>query len=106
MLVSTRTDSVHAVAEVGQRIVDAFAEPFVISGRELTVSASVGIAVAETGLETPDELVRDADAAMYRAKERGGGRFDVFDSALRERLVERTSGTLSSAVSSSSTTSP
>jgi diguanylate cyclase (GGDEF)-like protein/PAS domain S-box-containing protein len=89
VVVSTRTDSDQAVARVAQRLIDAFAEPFEVDGRELTCSASVGVAVAETGNETSEELLRDADVAMYRAKEIGGGRFEVFDTALRERLVER-----------------
>jgi diguanylate cyclase (GGDEF)-like protein/PAS domain S-box-containing protein len=91
VVVSTRTDSDQAVARVAQRLIDAFAEPFEVDGRELTCSASVGVAVAETGNETSEELLRDADVAMYRAKEIGGGRFEVFDTALRERLVERLS---------------
>ena len=53
------------------------------------VTASVGVAVSEHGRETPEELLRDADAAMYRAKELGGGRFEVFDIALRHQLIER-----------------
>jgi diguanylate cyclase (GGDEF)-like protein/PAS domain S-box-containing protein len=91
VVVSTRTDSDQAVARVAQRLIDAFAEPFEVDGRELTCSASVGVALAETGNETSEELLRDADVAMYRAKEIGGGRFEVFDTALRERLVERLS---------------
>jgi EAL domain-containing protein (putative c-di-GMP-specific phosphodiesterase class I) len=53
------------------------------------VTASVGVAVSEHGHETPEELLRDADAAMYRAKELGGGRYEAFDIALRDRLIER-----------------
>ena len=49
----------------------------------------MGIAVAVSGEESAGELLRDADVAMYRAKEIGGGRFEVFDAALRERLIER-----------------
>jgi diguanylate cyclase (GGDEF)-like protein len=47
-------------------------EPFELDGREVFLTASVGVAVSEHGAETPEELLRDADAAMYRAKERGG----------------------------------
>ena len=53
------------------------------------LTASVGVAVSEHGRETAEELLRDADAAMYRAKELGGGRFEAFDVALRHHLVER-----------------
>jgi diguanylate cyclase (GGDEF)-like protein len=75
-VVCTRTATDHAIAEVAQRVVDAVVEPFEIAGREVFITASVGVAVSEHGVETPEELLRDADAAMYRAKELGGGRFE------------------------------
>jgi diguanylate cyclase (GGDEF)-like protein len=74
---------------VGQRIVEAASEPFPLEGREMFVSASVGVAVAIDCDATPETLLRDADAAMYRAKERGSGRVEVFDEALRTRIMER-----------------
>jgi diguanylate cyclase (GGDEF)-like protein/PAS domain S-box-containing protein len=89
VVVSTRADSDHAVARIAQRMVEAFVEPFEISGHVLHCTASVGIAVASVGAETAEELLRDADAAMYRAKAEGGSRFEVFDAELRERLVAR-----------------
>ncbi len=85
----TRTDTDHAIAEVAQRLVDAVVEPFDEDGREVFVTVSIGVAVSERGAGTAEELLRDADAAMYRAKELGGGRFEVFDTTLRSRLVER-----------------
>jgi diguanylate cyclase (GGDEF)-like protein len=74
---------------VGERIVAAASEPFLLQGREMFVSASVGVAIAIDGEATPETLLRDADAAMYRAKERGHGRVEVFDEALRTRIMER-----------------
>jgi diguanylate cyclase (GGDEF)-like protein len=74
---------------VGQRIVEAAVEPFMLEGREMFVSASVGVALALDSDATPETLLRDADAAMYRAKERGSGRVEVFDEALRARIMER-----------------
>ena len=53
------------------------------------MSGSVGVAVSEHGVETPEELLRDADAAMYRAKELGGACYELFNAALRDRLMER-----------------
>jgi len=88
-LVCTRTDTDHAIAEVAQRLIDAVLEPFEIDGHEVFITASVGVAVSEDGRDTPEELLRDADAAMYRAKELGRGRFEAFDVALRRHLVER-----------------
>jgi len=74
---------------VAQRIIDSAAEPFNIHGREMFVTASVGVALALDPDATPETLLRDADAAMYRAKERGPGRVEVFDEALRARILER-----------------
>src|SRR3954465_12126815 len=58
---------------VGQRIVDATSPPFELEGREMFVTASVGVALALDPEATPETLLRDADVAMYRAKERGPG---------------------------------
>jgi EAL domain-containing protein (putative c-di-GMP-specific phosphodiesterase class I) len=60
-----------------------------LEGREMFASASVGVAIAIDDQATPETLLRDADAAMYRAKERGRGRVEVFDEALRTRIMER-----------------
>src|SRR5439155_22468632 len=83
------------VTTVAERIVDALSRPIVLAGaagREVTVGASVGIAIAD-GLvpHTPDDLLRDADAAMYRAKQRGRGRVEIFDDALRIAVERRIS---------------
>src|SRR3954453_18177786 len=74
---------------VGQRTAQAASEPFMLEGREMFVSASVGVALALDPHSTPETLLRDSDAAMYRAKERGRGRVEVFDEALRTRIMER-----------------
>jgi diguanylate cyclase (GGDEF)-like protein len=76
-------------AEVAERIAAAFARPFVIGGSEHFVTASVGIAVASGATGAPDALIRDADAAMYRAKERGRARYELFDEVMRARAVGR-----------------
>jgi predicted signal transduction protein with EAL and GGDEF domain len=66
-----------------------FAEPFVLAGGEVYLSTSVGIALAGGPDERPDDLIRDADAAMYRAKERGKARFEVFDEDMRASATHR-----------------
>ncbi|MEN3359712.1 MAG: hypothetical protein V7637_3694 [Mycobacteriales bacterium] len=78
---------------LAERIVAALSAPIPIrSGgeREVSVGASVGIAITsgDTALE-PEDLLRDADVAMYRAKERGRGRVEVFDDALRVAVQRR-----------------
>ena len=74
--------------EMAQRLAALFTRPFVIAGGEHFVSASIGIALARGG-ESAMELVRDADTAMYRAKERGRARYEVFDEATRRRVLTR-----------------
>jgi diguanylate cyclase (GGDEF)-like protein len=75
-------------AHMAERVAAAFSRPFVLEGAEHFVSASVGIAVAH-GTELPEELIRDADAAMYRAKERGRARYELFDEVMRSRAISR-----------------
>ncbi len=66
--------------DVAQRILDAIASPIQIGGETAEVGASVGIATAAGPDDDPDALVRNADAAMYRAKEHGRGRYEFFRS--------------------------
>jgi diguanylate cyclase (GGDEF)-like protein/PAS domain S-box-containing protein len=75
--------------EIAQRLRGAVAQPFSIRDTEMFVGLSVGIAIAERGDETPDELLRDADAAMYHAKAAGRGRVEVFDETMRTRVMAR-----------------
>jgi diguanylate cyclase (GGDEF)-like protein/PAS domain S-box-containing protein len=73
---------------VARRITEELRRPFVLEGRELYVSASVGISFGTARTKNPEDLLRDADTAMYRAKEGGGG-FRVFDQSMYERVVHR-----------------
>ncbi len=61
-----------------ERILGELASPFTVAGREMFVSASIGIALTRTGYDVPDDVLRNADIAMYRAKELGKQRFEVF----------------------------
>src|SRR4029077_3971262 len=63
--------------------------PLPLPTGELQLRACVGIAFAGCTSQGPEELLRDADAAMYRAKERGRGEVVVFDSGLRDRVAPR-----------------
>jgi diguanylate cyclase (GGDEF)-like protein len=75
---------------VAERIVRAFEAPFLVAGETRFGSASVGLVVnGPAGTRSPEELLSDADAAMYLAKERGRGRFELFDAGLRDRITAR-----------------
>ena len=63
--------------------------PFTLSGQEVFTSASIGIALSTTGYERPDDLLRDADIAMYRAKALGKQRYEVFDAEMHARAVSQ-----------------
>jgi PAS domain S-box-containing protein len=73
-------DGALAVAERVRRTVEA---PFAVDGREVFISASIGVVVSAPGGPDAEGLVRDADVAMYRAKTLGGNRVQMFDGALR-----------------------
>jgi diguanylate cyclase (GGDEF)-like protein/PAS domain S-box-containing protein len=75
--------------EMAGRIADAIAEPLDVRGRRVVMSGSIGIVVAKGKHDDPDALLRDADAAMYRAKSDGGGRHQLFHDQLRLELLER-----------------
>jgi diguanylate cyclase (GGDEF)-like protein/PAS domain S-box-containing protein len=73
---------------VASRILDRLNEPFHLEGRRMFVSASIGIALSSTG-STPEDLLRNADTAMYHAKANGKGRSEFFDEVMRERVITR-----------------
>jgi diguanylate cyclase (GGDEF)-like protein/PAS domain S-box-containing protein len=73
----------------GQRILASVAALFLVEGREVRVSASVGIALSTTAHKRPEELLQDADVAMRRAKALGGSRCEVFDEAMHTRALHR-----------------
>jgi diguanylate cyclase (GGDEF)-like protein/PAS domain S-box-containing protein len=91
ILVDRLTDEDEALA-IADRVAGAFREPYAMGGADHFVTASIGIAVARSAGREPIDaelLIRDADAAMYRAKERGRGRCEVFDAEMRARAVRR-----------------
>ena len=74
---------------VAARITETLREPFVVEGQELHVRASVGIAVRDPDVEGADQLLRNADLAMYRAKAAGEGSFERYDPDMHADVVER-----------------
>ncbi len=74
--------------EVASRIIERLAEPFVLEGRAMSARASVGIAYG-TGDDVPEQLLRNADAAMYAAKRQGKGRYQVFEDRMHQEMIRR-----------------
>ncbi len=77
------------VVRLANRLVDEISVDMTISGNVIRVGASIGIAVCRDGYVDADRLLREADAAAYRAKNGGRGRVDVFDDDLRNELTQR-----------------
>jgi diguanylate cyclase (GGDEF)-like protein/PAS domain S-box-containing protein len=74
---------------LGWRVAAAVQEPILAAGSEHQLAASIGIALGSGAGTDPDVLIGHADAAAYRAKERGTGRVELFDEGLRRRAAER-----------------
>jgi diguanylate cyclase (GGDEF)-like protein len=74
---------------VAERIQQKLASPFLISGQEVSITASIGIAISATGYSTAEDILRDADTAMYRAKALGKSRYEICDPAMHARAVSR-----------------
>jgi diguanylate cyclase (GGDEF)-like protein len=74
---------------VADRIIASMRRPFPLEGKDVFIGATVGIAIADGAAQGPDELLRNADLAMYRAKKDGGGRAAIFESQMRTALLAR-----------------
>ena len=74
---------------VAERVQQALLGPFVLERKEHVISASIGIVLASGADRDAEGLLRDADIAMYRAKQRGPGHWEIFDEELRKRALER-----------------
>src|SRR6266849_1357499 len=71
------------------RMMKALAAPFILGGKEVFTSVSIGIALSNSAYEQPEEILRDADTAMYRAKSLGKARYEVFDADMRASVMAR-----------------
>ena len=81
--VESKSDIIHLV----ERIQQEFKLPFNLGEREVYADASIGVLIDTTEYDRAEDLLRDADTAMYRAKERGRGCYEIFDIAMRNRAV-------------------
>jgi diguanylate cyclase (GGDEF)-like protein len=82
-------ESEAVILALAERLQAALCEPYRVGGTEVNSSASIGITLSTVGYQTPDEVLRDADIAMYRAKASGRAQHAVFDTALRARLSDQ-----------------
>ena len=85
-------EQVHAPAEalaLAQRLLGSLAEPLMINGTEVLPGASIGVTLSDLGYRSTDEVLRDADLAMYAAKAAGRHRVALFDNSMHERIAEK-----------------
>jgi diguanylate cyclase (GGDEF)-like protein/PAS domain S-box-containing protein len=74
---------------LAERLMDALCKPFLVAGNDITASASVGITFSAFGYDNAQDVLRDADTAMYKAKSEGKARFAVFDASLHTAVSAR-----------------
>src|SRR5258708_28880983 len=75
--------------QAAERLMKAVTAPFVLGGREVFTSLSIGIALSNASYEQAEDILRDADTAMYRAKSLGKARYEIFDADMRASVVAR-----------------
>lgn len=83
-----RTGSLTDVVQVAERVQRNLAKPFIIDSYEVFTSASIGIIVSDEIMREPEDFLRDADAAMYRAKEAGKARYEIFDREMHAQNLD------------------
>ena len=74
---------------VAERLQQQMAPAFNLGGHEVFTTVSIGVALSTTGYHRPEDILRDADTAMYRAKQLGKARYEVFDQAMHARAMDR-----------------
>ena len=87
ILLAERASAADAV-EVAQQIVSQLSLPVVINGQDIFTSCSLGIVTADASHTSPEDLLRDADVAMYAAKKQGRGRWATFNPSMRKNAVD------------------
>lgn len=81
--ISEQAESIH----VAERIIQELTRPFVLQGQEVFTGVSIGIAFSHQGYRQPEEMLRDADLVMYRAKSSGRSRYEIFDQTINQQIV-------------------
>ncbi len=75
--------------EIAERVLDTLRQPWVLNGHEFRITASIGIAMFPNDGEDADSLLRNADTAMYRAKDQGRDNYKLYTPAMNARIAER-----------------
>jgi diguanylate cyclase (GGDEF)-like protein len=89
VLVLEEIKSVSDALEATQRVQQALKTPTILNGHEIVITASIGIALFSSQYNSPDELIRDADIAMYRAKSCGLGNYKIFDASMHACAIRQ-----------------
>ncbi len=84
-----RVERAECATTLAERLQSALGQPLKVAGVSVTTSASIGITFSVLGYDTPEDLLRDADIAMYRAKGAGKARYEVFDVDLHSAVADR-----------------
>jgi diguanylate cyclase (GGDEF)-like protein len=82
-------DNARDAAIIANRIIDAISKPFQLEEHTVFTSTSIGVTVSNDGYKAPDDVLRDADAAMYHAKEAGKARYELFDVDMHNNAMKR-----------------
>jgi diguanylate cyclase (GGDEF)-like protein len=88
-LLIPRINTIEDAAKIAQKVIDTLHVPFLIHERELFVTASVGVGIYPSDGLDPETLVRNADTAMYRAKDQGRDGYQLYAPAMNARALER-----------------
>jgi diguanylate cyclase (GGDEF)-like protein/PAS domain S-box-containing protein len=84
-----QVSEVSDAAHLAERLTTTLQRPFMLGRHEVFVATSIGIVLSTRERDAPADLLRDADVALYRAKARGGGHYEVFDPTMNARALER-----------------
>ena len=91
VILAEEVDGVQGAMEIAERILEKFSKPILFDENEVFLTASIGIVFSCLEYEEPEQVLRDADIAMYAAKSRGRARAEVFEPDMRNALLERLS---------------
>lgn len=86
-ILQTGLNDPQAAVSLARKLLHSISQPFVLEGRKVQTRVSIGIAIYPSDGELPEELLRNADKAMYLAKGRGGGNCQLYDPALRQKVT-------------------